>query len=168
MLSVVSSNRSGDNSVSHLTNAFGPMASFRGTDGGGGGNGGIAGHVAAEEELVDAEPVATSELDEEPVATEEELADTRPVATRELDEEPVTTREPKLGFEESLGTTGMSASCSLRIPGQPQQQTLYRLLSARLAPIPLRKLPGNREIVAPRRAAFARPFAEGGPPLTQC
>ena len=105
--------------------------------------------MATEDELADVGPVATRELDEEPVATEEELADAGPVATRELDEEPVTTREPKLDFEEPLEATAGRASCSLRIPGQPQHQTLYRLLSARLAPIPLRKLPGSREIVAP-------------------
>ena len=131
-----------------MTNAFGPMAFFRAAAGGGGGSGG--GGIAG------------------PVATEEELADAGTVPTIELDEEPVTTREPKLGVEEPLEATAGRASCSLRIPGQPQHQTLYRLLPARLAPIPLRKLPGNREIVAPRRAAFARPFAEGGPPLTQC
>ena len=98
MLSVVSSNLSGDNSVSHLTNVLGPMTFCRAThDGGGGsggGSGGIAEPVAAEEELADAGPVATSDLDEEPVTTEEELADSGPVATRELDEEPVTQENP--------------------------------------------------------------------------
>ena len=151
MLSVTSSNRSGVNSVSHLTNAFGPTAFFRAAAGGGGGSGGggIAGPVATEDEPADAGPVATRELDEEPVATEEELADAGPVATIELDEEPMTTREPKLGFEEPLEATAGHASCSLRIPGQSQRQTLYRLLSARLAPIPLRKLPGSSDIVVP-------------------
>ena len=89
------------------------MTFFRATHDGGGGSGGIAEPVAAEEELADAGPVATSDLDEEPVTTEEELADSGPVATRELDEEPVTTREPKLGFEEPVEATAVRASCSL-------------------------------------------------------
>ena len=102
MLSVVSSNLSGDNSVSHLTNVLGPMTAFRATHDGGGGSDGLAEPVAAEEELADAGHVATNDLDEEPAATDEELADSGPVATRELDEAPVTTREPKLGFEEPV------------------------------------------------------------------
>ena len=138
MLSVTSSNRSGVNAVSHLTNAFGPMAFFRAAAGGGGGSGGggIAGPVATEEELADAGPAATRELDEGPVATRECKGGG-------------TSLEPELRFEESLEATAGRTSCSLRSPGQPKHQTLYRILPARLAPIPLRKLPRSRKIMPP-------------------